>query len=90
MTQEYYKVIASAIKTHLEAGSNPETIALAVQKLSHTIELEDNYFDREQFRKACGLEEFHWVQNLMSRKWVLEKNNTPLGCSVGSDTYWSM
>ena len=90
MTQEHYKVIASAIKTDLEAGADPETVALAVQKLSRTIEIVDNYFDREEFRKACGLVEFRWVQNLMSRAWVLEKNDTPLCCSVGSETYWSM
>lgn len=32
----------------------------------------------------------HVVQNLLSRKEVVESKDTPLCCSVSSETYWSM
>lgn len=32
---------------------------------------------------------YHWVMNIMSGKWVEEKDGTPWSCSVASETYWS-
>jgi hypothetical protein len=90
MTKKHYIAIANIIKEELEAGSNVNTIVVMTQKVAQFFKDDNPMFDLEQFRKACGLEEFRWVQNLMSRKWVLEHKDTPHCCSVGSETYWSM
>jgi hypothetical protein len=90
MEDELYHTVSRGLNLELEAGTNPRTVALACQKLCAMFEEKDSEFDRDEFRAFCGLAEFRWVQNLMSRAWVLEHKDTPWCCSVGSETYWSM
>lgn len=67
--------------------NNPYTKVLLVSKIGGLMPTEAR---RERLRVECGITAYRWVQNLMSRKWVLESKDTPHCCSVGSETYWSM
>lgn len=40
--------------------------------------------------KQVAPEGYVWKQNLLSREYFLEAEDTPMCCSPSSETYWSM
>lgn len=96
MTKKDYAEIAGAIKEACElVHANEATQAgyhmrILTQNLANVFKENDPRFNPYKFLEATGIEGYHWVTNLMSRKLVLEEDGTPLCCSVGSETYWSM